>query len=190
MDLILVRHGRPERVDHDPTGADPGLTDLGHRQASAAASYLLDTNIDHLYVSPMLRAVETAAPLAELHGLTPTVVDDIAEFDIGEPSYIPGEEANYTAEDIDELFQKMTSPEFGERVIRGMEGIIASHPGDTAAAVCHGGVISRYVCHILGLNPTDTFLDAHYTSVTRIRGSASGRRSITTFNEHHWLRSL
>ncbi len=191
MELILVRHGRPERVDHDPCGADPGLTDLGHRQAAASADFLQNAGIEHVYVSPMLRAIETAKPLSTHVGQDEaTVVDGIAEFDLGETSYIPGEELELTQEGVDALYAKMMAPEFAERVIDGMDHIIRNNPGGRVAAVCHGGVISRYLCHILGLDPATTYLNSEYTAVTRLEASSSGRRSMLTFNEHHWLHSL
>jgi len=72
MELILVRHGQPAWTTPDGKGRnDPGLTDLGHRQAKRAASRLADTedlpgrgDVDRLFASPAVRAQETAAPIA------------------------------------------------------------------------------------------------------------------------------
>ena len=43
MELILIRHGLPIRVDNSETGeeADPSLSPLGLRQAEALADWLL-----------------------------------------------------------------------------------------------------------------------------------------------------
>ncbi|MGI9604564.1 MAG: histidine phosphatase family protein [Acidimicrobiales bacterium] len=190
MELILIRHGRPERIDHDPSGADPALTELGHLQAKAMAEYLQRESIDSLYVSPQLRALETAAPLADMTGLEPIVVDGVAEFDLGHTSYVPGEEAPpISAAALQQLLDTVTGPHFSERVIGSLEWIIEQNAGSTAAVVCHGGVISRYLSEILITDPS-TYYDAAYTSVTRVRASRTGRRSMTSFNESHWLRSL
>ncbi|WP_426574093.1 histidine phosphatase family protein [Aquihabitans sp. McL0605] len=72
MELILVRHGQPAWTTPEGMGRnDPGLTDLGHAQAKRAADRLADTedlpgrgDVDRLYVSPAVRAQETAAPIA------------------------------------------------------------------------------------------------------------------------------
>ena len=72
MELILVRHGQPAWTTPDGKGRnDPGLTDLGHDQAKRAADRLADTedlpgrgDVDRLFVSPAVRAQETAAPIA------------------------------------------------------------------------------------------------------------------------------
>ncbi len=190
MNLLLIRHGRPERIDHDPNGADPALTDLGARQAEAMAHALGAEPLDAIYVSPQRRAIETAAPLAASHGISPVVVDGIAEFDLGQPSYIPGEEAGpMTDDDLTALIEAMTSDDFVSRVHAGINHIVDENPGRNVAAVCHGGVISTVLGAILDA-PAGTYFDAQYTSVTRLRASRDGRRSMFTFNEHHWLRGL
>ena len=46
MELILIRHGLPERVEtEDGTPADPPLSEVGHEQARRMANWLcfLDT---------------------------------------------------------------------------------------------------------------------------------------------------
>lgn len=190
VELVLIRHGRPERIDHDPDGADPGLTELGHRQAAAMARYLEREPISALYVSPQLRAQHTADPLAQRLSLSPSTIHGLAEFDLGHPSYIPGEErAPLTAKELQDLLDVVTSDAFQDRVISTMSSIIDSNPERTVAAVCHGGVISSFMSHLLGTNPT-TYYNTEYTSVTRVRASRSGRRSLISFNECHWLRDL
>ena len=189
MELILIRHGRPERIDHDPDGADPALTELGHRQAAAMASYLADQDMSAIYVSSQQRAIETAQPLEVIKGLDATVVPGIAEFDLGHPSYIPGEEMEITEEQLSELVAQATADHFLERVRTSFDAIINDHPGETVAAVCHGGVISVVLNDILGM-PIETYHDAKYTSVSRIAASRDGRRSMTSFNECHWLREI
>ena len=62
MDLYIVRHGNPNYMTDS-------LTELGHRQAKAAAQELVKLGIDEIYSSPMGRAKETAQYLCELCGL-------------------------------------------------------------------------------------------------------------------------
>ena len=62
MHLVLVRHALPERIDPDAvdprTGkADPGLTELGRRQAERLAKALAEPAPDAVYTSTMTRAV-------------------------------------------------------------------------------------------------------------------------------------
>jgi len=187
VELLLIRHGRPERIDYDPDGANPRLTDLGHRQAAAMANYLDGEPIKALYVSPQQRAIDTAAPLSSILDMRPTVLDGLAEFDVDHTSYIPGEEAGpITPEELDALIAEVTSDRFTSRVRDAIEHIISGHQGERVAAVCHGGVISLVLADILGVD-ISTYFDSKYTSVTRIKASRDGRRSMASFNECHWL---
>lgn len=61
MNLYIVRHGNPNY------GLDC-LTELGHKQAEAAAAELETLGIDEIYASTMGRAVETAEHLARRIG--------------------------------------------------------------------------------------------------------------------------
>ena len=190
MDLVLIRHGQPHRVDHDPNGADPGLTELGHRQAKAMAGFLARDSFEAFYVSPQRRARETAEPLTQHHGANATTVEGVAEYDYGHTSYVPGEQwGPVTPADLEQLMADLTAPQFRERVISALEQIIVDHSGGSVAVVCHGGVISTFLTHILSVDPSHYF-NSHYTSVSRIRASRTGRRSLVSFNESHWLADL
>lgn len=61
--LYLVRHGRAAAGISE--SVDPGLDELGHQQARAAAVALSRYAEMPLYSSPLLRAKETAMPLAK-----------------------------------------------------------------------------------------------------------------------------
>ena len=69
MQLVLVRHALPERVDAAASGvADPPLTALGERQAHRVVD-AVGSGVEALYCSPMTRARATAAPLAAALGV-------------------------------------------------------------------------------------------------------------------------
>src|SRR3954469_25486758 len=89
MQLILVRHGLPER-SHDT--ADPPLSAEGRAQADRVARWLAHERIDAVVSSPMLRAVQTAEPFLALSGLALTTHPDIHEFDRDTGTYVPLEE--------------------------------------------------------------------------------------------------
>jgi probable phosphoglycerate mutase len=79
MKIYLVRHG--EAAAHWHEADDPGLSELGHQQAAEAAQKLLPQlgSDVRLISSPMLRAQETARPLAEALGLKPTIIEHFRE---------------------------------------------------------------------------------------------------------------
>ncbi len=70
-----------------------------------------------------------------------------------------------------------------------MERIVAAHPGQRVAVVCHGGVVNAYAGHVLGIDEPLFFLPA-YTSISRVLASTSGPRSIRSLNETAHVRLL
>lgn len=87
MRLILVRHGQTQsNVDHiiDTGMPGPGLTELGQREAAALPDFLRADRVDAIFASPLLRAQQTAAPLAETRGLAVAVRDGIREIEAGD----------------------------------------------------------------------------------------------------------
>jgi len=195
VELVLVRHGLPVRRELVEGVADPELAPDGQVQANRLADYLATEDITAMYVSPLKRAVETAAPLAAKLGITPVVDDDISEFDRNSKEYVPMEELRGTD---DPRWLKMIRGEweeghdhpdlFRKRVIAACERMIERHPGERVVAVCHGGVINQYLAHILGIQTQLGFFYPHYTSIHRVIASREGLRSLGTLNEIAHLR--
>ncbi|MDT4923333.1 MAG: hypothetical protein QOG01_1046 [Pseudonocardiales bacterium] len=79
----LLRHGEVHNPDRVLYGRLPGfrLSDLGVRQAQAAADWLARLDIGYLVSSPLERAQQTAAPLAAATGLEVAVDDRLIEAD-------------------------------------------------------------------------------------------------------------
>lgn len=67
----LVRHGEVHNPDRILYGRMPEfhLSELGRRMADLVAAHLVDHDVTHVISSPLERARETAAPIAEAHGL-------------------------------------------------------------------------------------------------------------------------
>lgn len=68
MELVLVRHAQPAWVLDGVSQVDPGLTELGHRQAALAAQRLAGEHFDHILVSTARRSQQTAHPVREQLG--------------------------------------------------------------------------------------------------------------------------
>ena len=82
MEIVLVRHGLPMRVEtKDGAAANPSLSRIGLAQADQASDWLVAIDIDAIYSSPLQRARETAAPFAKRSGLKIGIEDDVSEFD-------------------------------------------------------------------------------------------------------------
>jgi probable phosphoglycerate mutase len=68
MELLLIRHALPLRLEADEGRADPSLSAEGRRQAKLLAAWLERERLDAVYSSPLRRAQETAVPIAETVG--------------------------------------------------------------------------------------------------------------------------
>lgn len=191
MELILVRHGLPERSE---THADPHLSPVGRDQADRVARWLASSDRIHgVWASNMARAIQTAEPFASTAGHKIRVHAGIAEFDQGRGAYIPTEELkreNFAAWQAMAVGgQGVDMAAFQQRVVDGMEEIIAAHPGENVAVFCHGGVINVWAAHVLGMAPR-VFFEAGYTSINRFICSRSGHRSVASLNERAHLREF
>jgi probable phosphoglycerate mutase len=190
MELLLIRHALPVRVEGGPHGgpADPHLAPLGVHQAEALAAWLSEERVDAIWSSPMRRARETAEPVSDRLGLPVTVDEGLAEFDRLADSYIPIEELK--AANDPRWYEVPERPEdFVADVVAAVERVIASHPSQRVAVICHGGVVNAYCGHVLGIDEPLFFLPA-YTSISRVLASAAGPRSIGSLNETAHVRAL
>ena len=195
MELIIARHALPVRIVDADGPADPQLSERGLAQADKLAEYLSEERIDAIWVSPMRRARETAAPLAAKLGLTPIVDDRLAEWDRDSSTYIPVEELKANNDPIWQAMAKgewhgsMDPEVFKTGVIGAFEKIISAHSGQRVAVVCHGGVVGAYLGSVIGLQgPTMGFFHPEYTSIHRVMAAKSGERSMRCINEIAHLR--
>lgn len=188
MEVLLVRHALPVRVETPGVAADPPLAEAGRVQAEALARGWAG-RVDAVWTSPMRRAVETAAPLAAAVGIEPVVDADLAEMDAGDDRYIPLEELRTDPAGWAEAVASWVGPEaeelrraFRRRVVGAVDRVVAAHRGQRVAVVCHGGVVNAEVAEAIGLGPS-LFFEPAYTSVSRLLASASGARQLVSANE-------
>lgn len=75
--IYLIRHGEAAAGwgDHP----DPGLSELGNRQAEAVAEILGRFGIQNIIASPMQRCRETSGPLSAKLGLSPAIAREVSE---------------------------------------------------------------------------------------------------------------
>jgi broad specificity phosphatase PhoE len=86
MKIYFVRHGESQaNLLHTISnrGLPHTLTQKGRNQAEVLANQLRGTKITHIYSSPVLRAIETSAIVAQRLELSYVVVDALREYDCG-----------------------------------------------------------------------------------------------------------
>ena len=198
MELVLVRHALPVRIDATPDGspADPELSARGHEQAQRLVAALSSEQVEALYTSPSRRARETAAPLEQALGVRAEVDDGLAEFDSGDSSYVPVEELKaagdprWTALVHGDLYSHDVDPvAFRARVVASVERIAARHPGGRVVLFSHAGAINAATGAVLGQERTIWFAP-DYCSLSRIAAARDGRRGIVSLNETGHVRDL
>ena len=194
MELLLIRHGLPERVvNEDGRPADPPLSAKGRDQADRVARWLEGVPLERLYSSPLLRARETAEPLAVRRELAVEIEPGVREDDAESALYIPMEELKqHDYPRWKELVSGGYAPEvdfvaFRNEVVTALEQIIADNPGRRVGVFCHGGVINAWAAHVLGMPPR-LFVDVDYTSINRFYAASTGERSLGSLNEAAHLR--
>ncbi len=198
MELVLVRHALPVRVDVAPGGgaADPPLAPRGREQAARLVQALVGDQVTALYTSPATRARETAEPLAAALGLVPQLEPGLAEFDAADPSYVPVEELRaagdprWQALARGDLYGAGVDPEvFRARVVAAVEAVAQRHPGGRAVLFTHAGACNAYLGHVLGQQRAIWFAPA-YCSVSRVGAARDGRRGVVSLNETGHVRDL
>jgi probable phosphoglycerate mutase len=202
MELVLVRHGEPQWVREGLNVDDPPLTTRGHEQAGRLADRLADEHFDQIYVSPMTRARQTAAPLLAKLGRD-EVVDGWLE-EIRNPVWhgTPAERAEeaFAEERARPAERRWEGLEGGEpvrdfvsRIRLGAQLFLAergvepahetlpvwrvSNPDLRVLLVAHAGTNTVTICHLLGLVPVpwewDRFILGH-ASLTRVVSIPTG----------------
>lgn len=194
MELILIRHGRPER---DDSSANPPLAAIGLQQAERVGEFLQGETIDHIIASTMTRAHQTSEPLANALGMTIELRDDIREVDEHSGHYVPAEEM----EDDGEMMQQWKDDPYfmfkdhggwepwKARITTAMDDIVANNSGKRVAVFCHGMVMATLHCSIIGSdNPFDFLAD--YTGIFRVKANSAGLRTVVSWNETGHVRDL
>jgi alpha-ribazole phosphatase len=145
---VLVRHARPTDAGVRVFGSlDVLLGDEGCAQAERLIERLAGETVTAVYSSPLVRAVDTALPLARELGLEPVIVPDLREIDFGEleglthpeleeryAEYLPWTE--YPAGVVFPGGESVA--EVQRRSLAAVDEIVAAHPGETALVVSHG----------------------------------------------------
>ncbi len=167
MDIFLVRHG--EAAAAWGQCGDPGLSELGRQQASAAAQQLLplvdaDTR---LVSSPLARAQETAQPLAGALGVAVSIDDAFREL----PAPVPLEQRSGWLKTVMQQRWEQQSAEllaWREQAMEHLLGIEGS-----AVVYTHFMVLNAIVGQLQEQAETVVYLPDN-ASITRLRRLDTG----------------
>jgi broad specificity phosphatase PhoE len=199
--LLLVRHGVTLSTGKRAGGrTDASLTDEGQAQAAAIADRLARRSVTAVYTSPIVRAVETARPIADRHDLEIVPTDGVQELDHGRWTDRPLKQMART-----NLFEwvvrtpSRTSLPDGEsfvsaqgRAVSAIEEIVAGlRDRATIVVTSHADIIKLITAHYVGM-PLDAFqrLIIQPASLTTLLLPKHGDARLVGFNDVSHLAGL
>jgi broad specificity phosphatase PhoE len=160
--FFLVRHGTHDLLDRVLCGRMPGvsLNANGREQTAHAAARLSQERLDLVQSSPLERARETAAPIAQHSGARIEVEAAINEIDLGEWTGRSFEEIKSdpawqqwnTARQVSRAPGGESMLEAQQRVISHLDDVRRSHPTGRVALVSHSDVLRSIVLYYLGMS--------------------------------------
>ena len=178
MELIFVRHAQPQWVTDGLSNDDPVLTESGWEQAELLGRHFEGRTVDRLFVSPLVRAQQTAQPIIEALGVEPVTHDWMAEITAptwqGTPSELVERAfADNRRQPLEKQWEGLPGGEsfraFHERVTTGLGYLLAemgcerlvgvpplwqvTTPGPRVVFVAHAGTNAVALGHLLGIDP-------------------------------------
>ena len=204
--VLLIRHGQSQGNaerrfgGHSPTP----LSERGRSQAEATARALAAEKFAALYSSDLLRAVETAEPLARAVGLEIRQTSAFRERSVGQMEGLTFEEAaelypdEYGAllrRDFDHVLLGGESyRQLLDRAARELDRAILEHAGATIALFSHTGTICILALHLMGaldapaLRPV--WIASSNCGITRFELHADGFVRVLNVNDTRRLSDL
>jgi probable phosphoglycerate mutase len=151
--LCIVRHGETDwnAAKRLQGQVDIPLNDVGQAQAAATAAGLAGQRFDAIYSSDLLRAWQTAQPIAAVLGLGVNAAPGLRERHYGRMQGLTSADARQRFPDLSAAYAARdpqhdleggeTLARFAERVARTIADLAAAHAGQTLLLVAHGGVL-------------------------------------------------
>ena len=193
--LILIRHGestwnRERRIQGQ---LDPPLSEQGHEQARRVAGRLARRRVEALYTSDLLRASQTAAPIATALGVEARPMKELREIFLGDWEGLHTDEL---AQRFPEAWDAWTrepswdvvprgegASAFEARVASALEHLFESHSQGDAIVVTHGGVIQIALHSVVGRPSHGLFPFRISNGSVSIVERRNGRMVIATVND-------
>lgn len=160
--VLLIRHGQSQGNAEGRFGGhtQTPLSALGHDQAEATAHALSNETFQAIYASDLLRAVQTAEPLARLTGLQINQRNAFRERSVGVMEGLTFEEAasahaeQYAAllrRDFEHIILGGESyRQMLDRASKELDEAIERHRGGRIAVFSHTGTICILALHLMG----------------------------------------
>lgn len=160
--FLLIRHALTDTTGKRLSGQAPGihLSERGRQQAEALAERLRPLTLAAVYSSPLERCIETAEPMARLHGLEVQPVEGLLEVAYGRWTGRPLAQLVRTSlwKRIQQAPSSVRFPggetleEVQGRAVNAIAGLAGAHRRGAVALVTHAEVIRLAVAHLAGVH--------------------------------------
>ncbi|MCD8351464.1 MAG: histidine phosphatase family protein [Planctomycetaceae bacterium] len=193
-EVYLLRHAEPETAytKRFLGRLDPGLSPTGVEQATLAGRRLREFRPQAIIASPLRRASETAAIVADACCLAVQTDPDLIEIDFGDLEGLTFAEASERYPGITDSWQALAgdfSFPGGERFIEfnrrccNVASRIRSCPEERVALVAHGGVLRGILCNLLAVEADGPLrFRLAYAALTTVELDTEGGAVLTGFN--------
>ncbi|MFB3882775.1 MAG: histidine phosphatase family protein [Armatimonadota bacterium] len=202
IDMLIIRHGETawNREEVFRGRADVPLSDRGREQARLLAQALGDADIEAVYSSPLTRATETAAPLAEPLGLEVIADERLTDMSFGAWEGRARAELEQAEPELYRLwhedparFRAPGGESLGEVLSRAwpaFEEIAQRHSAGRVAVVSHRVVCKLLLCTAIGVGAGGFWrVRVDTASVSAVERGADGW-VVTRANDRHHLRGM
>jgi broad specificity phosphatase PhoE len=204
--VLLIRHGQSRGNAERRFGGHTAtpLSELGRRQAEATGRALAREEVTAIYSSDLIRAVQTAGPLARETGLDVNETGALRERSVGLMEGLTFEEAaaaqpeEYAAllrRDFEHVLAGGESyRQLLDRAAAELDRAVGRNRGGTLALFSHTGTICILALHIMGaldaprLKPV--WLSSSNCGVSRFELRADGFVRVSAFNDTRHLAGL
>ena len=177
--LVLVRHGDAAAGWSDDL--DPGLSELGQRQARRVAASLGPLGPLPVVTSPLRRCRDTAAPLAELWGVEPSIDPRVGE--IQAPDHDVTTRGPWLASVLEKEWTELlvAQKSWRDAVLTGLlslteDCVVVTHFVAINVAIGAATLDDRVVCRRVG-NCSTTMLETDGHSLVLVAAPAEPERT-------------
>jgi broad specificity phosphatase PhoE len=204
--ILLIRHGQSRGNAEGRFGGHTAtpLSPRGRKQAEATAHALAAEKISAIYSSDLLRAIETAMPLARVTGLEVEPTDAFRERSVGVMEGLTFEEAaarhpeQYAAlirRDFEHVMLGGESyRQMLDRAIAYLDRITERHSNGQVAIFSHTGTICILSLHLMGALDAETLRPVWITTancgITRFELRRDGFVRVRAINDTRHLSGL
>lgn len=198
--IYLIRHGETDaNINFRFQGhTNNSLNSKGLQQAKELGHYYENIALDAVYSSSMLRAQQTAEPLAALNGIQTQTFDELKEICFGKWEGLAFDEIKAKwSEEFDRFFQEPAKcrvpggesfEDVAERVRSVCSKIVEDSGDKNIAIVSHGGVIRIQLCLLLGLDINKMWMFGVHNASTTCIGRWRDSFTIEYVNDTHYLK--